>query len=163
MKKLVFIFIMLISLCSCKDTQIEPKLTQISFTAELSYFNEVYSFDGQILKDKTLKITMKEPEGLKDLNLTVNSDGITAEYMGLTYIANEATMPFSRIIAETYTPLVALAGEESVTADKNGEISGKADEIEYKLTVSPTGLPQKLELDSRHITVKFYNISIKEE
>ena len=47
--------------------------------------------------------------------------------------------------------------------DKNGEISGKADEIEYKLTVSPTGLPQKLELDSRHITVKFYNISIKEE
>ena len=163
MKRLLLALMVLLCLCSCTKKEIKPILTEISFTGELTYFNEIYVFDGEILKDGTLKATIKEPEELEELKLTVTEKGMRADYKGLTYEANEATMPFSRIVQEFYTPLNMLIGQESLTANKNGEISGKAGETDYLLTLSPTGLPQKLELETRHITVRFYNISIKEE
>lgn len=163
MKKLLLVIMAIICLCSCSKKEVKPHLTQIAFTAELTYFNEVYTFDGEIKKDGTLLAYMKQPEELSELKLTVKPDGISADYKGLVYSANEATMPFSRIMADFYAPLNMLMGEQTLSADKNGEISGKAGDGEYILTVSPTGLPQKLELETKHITVKFYNISVKEE
>ena len=163
MKKLILVFLSLLCLCSCAKKEIRPRLTEIAFTAELTYFNEVYTFDGEILKDGTLLAYMKEPAELKELKLTVNPEGITADYKGLIYSANEATMPFSRIMSDFYTPLNMLMGNDTIKADKNGEISGTAGDTDYLLTLSPTLLPQKLELKSKHITVKFYNISVKEE
>lgn len=163
MKKIVFALLLILCLCSCTKNQIELKLTEITFTAELSYFNEVYVFDGHIDKEGTLIAKIKEPEGLQDLKLTVNADGITADYKGLTYTANEATMPFSKIVSDFYGPIGFLCKNQSALEERDGEISGKFGNAEYVLTVSPTGLPQKLDISSQHIAVKFYNVSIKED
>ena len=94
MKKLFALLLILLCLCSCKGNEIKPKLSEISFTAQLSYFNELYVFEGEIKKDGTLIANMKEPSELSDLKLTVTPKGITADYKGLVYEANEATMPF---------------------------------------------------------------------
>lgn len=163
MKKLILVLLILLSLCSCTKNEVSPRLKGISFTAELTYFNEEYVFDTTVQKDGTLTAYMKEPKELEELKLTVNTDGITADYKGLIYSANEATMPFSRIMEDFYLPLRRLMDEGSMSADKDGKISGKVGESKYILTVSPTGLPQKLELPDEHITVKFYNVTIKEE
>lgn len=163
MKKLFALLLILLCLCSCKGNEIKPKLSEISFTAQLSYFNEQYVFEGEIKKDGTLIANMKEPSELSDLKLTVTPKGITADYKGLVYEANEATMPFSKIMADFYTAINTLSNEEKLETDKNGEATGKIGDTEYNLVLSPTGLPQSLTLGVKHITVKFYNLSVKEE
>ena len=69
MKKLICAFMVLVCLCSCNKNEIRPHLLGISFAAELMYFNEVYSFDGEILNDGTLIAVMKEPKELEELKL----------------------------------------------------------------------------------------------
>ena len=163
LKKLFALILILLCLCSCKGKEVKPQLSEISFTAELSYFNEGYIFDGQIKKDGTLIANMKEPEELSDLKLTVTPKGITADYKGLSYAANEATMPFSRIMSDFYSAVTELSKTQKLKTDKNGEAVGEIGDTGYTLVLSPTGLPQSLVLDAKHITVKFYNLSVKEE
>ena len=163
LKKLICVFMVLVCLCSCNKNEIRPHLLGISFAAELMYFNEVYSFDGEILNDGTLIAVMKEPKELEELKLTVKPDGIEADYKGLKYTANEATMPFSGIVKEVYASLNSLMGKESLIADDNGEISAKVGQTDYLLTLSPTGLPQRIELPGKHISLNFYNVSITKE
>lgn len=163
MKKILSALLVIICLCSCSSGETKPKLTNLSFSAELTYYNETYLFDGRLLDDATLKATIKQPEELKDLNLTVTPEGITAEYLGLTYTANEATMPFSKTIWDFYLPINNIINNTEAVADKNGALNGEANGNKYILTVSPTGLPQKLEIANGRILVKFYNVEIKEE
>ena len=163
MKKLFALLLIFLCLCSCNGKEIKPQLSEISFTAELSYFNEVYIFDGEIKKDGRLIANMKEPSELSDLKLTVTPKGITADYKGLSYTANEATMPFSKIMSDFYGAVAELSKSEKLKTDKNGEAVGEIGDTGYTLVLSPTGLPQSLALDTKHITVKFYNLSVKEE
>ena len=163
MKKLICIILTLLCLCSCSKGEVSPKLLSISFTAELNYYNEEYVFQGEILEDCTMKISIKEPEELKDLNITVTDKAMTADYKGITYEANEATMPFSRVIQTFYFPLSAIAKDSSLKADKNGEISGEFGGDKCSLTVSPTGLPQTFSIKSKQLNLRFYNISIIKE
>lgn len=162
MKRLFIIVPILLCLCSCKGGDIHPKLTEISFTAELTYYNETYVLEADMDKNATLSATIKEPETLKDLNLTVNSKGITAEYLGLKYNANEATLPFSKTVWDAYLPLCHIITSGAV-ADKSGVIEGQTENLKYSLTVSPTGLPQELNLKNKRLSVRFYNTEIKEE
>lgn len=161
MKKIICIILTLLCLCSCSKSEISPKLRSISFTAELKYYNEEYVFEGEILEDATMKISIKEPEELKDLNITVTDKVMKADYKGLTYEANEATMPFSRVIQTFYSPLSIIAKDDTIKADKNGEINGEFGGEKCSMTISPTGLPQKFE--SKQLCLNFYNITIKEE
>ena len=162
MKRLILVFLVMACLCSCKGSEIKPQLTGISFTAELTYFNETYVLEAQIDKDATLTANIKEPEAIKDLNLTVNDKGITAEYLGLKYEANEATLPFSKTVWDVYLPLRHII-TGGAAADKNGILEGQTEELKYRLTVSPTGLPQSLEITNKKLEIRFYNIEIKEE
>lgn len=162
MKRLIPIFLAIVCLCSCKGGEIKPHITGISFTAELTYFNETYIMEAQIDKDETLTARIKEPEAIKDLNLTVNDKGITAEYLGLKYEANEATLPFSKTVWDAYLPLRHIISSGAV-ANNNGILEGQTENLKYRLAVSPTGLPQSLELTNRKLGIRFYNIEIKEE
>ncbi len=163
MKKIICIFMVLFCLCSCSKSEVSPQLLGISFTGELTYYNEEYVFEGEILKDCTMKISVKEPEELKDLNITVTDKVMKAEYKGLTYEANEATMPFSRVIQNFYTPLSIITNDNTLKADKNGEVNGEFGGEKCSLIVSPTGLPQRFELRNKQLILNFYNVSIKEE
>lgn len=163
MKKLICIFIIALCLCSCSKVETQPKLLSTTFTAELEFYNEEYVFDGELLEDATLKISVKEPEELKDLYITVTDDVMKAEYKGLTYEANAATLPFSRVIGQFYSPLKAIATDKTLKADKKGEINGEFGGEKCSLIVSPTGLPQKFEIKSKQLNLRFYNISIKED
>lgn len=163
MKKIFSVFLVLICLCSCSGKQIKPTLTELSFTAELTYYNEIYLFDAEISKDATLAIKMKEPEELEGLTLTVNKEQITAEYLGLTYTANEATLPFSSTVFAFYLPLLNVINTPEAAADKDGTLTGEVEGLKYSLTFSPTGLPQMLELKEKRLSVRFYNTEIIKE
>ena len=160
MKKLICVFIIALCLCSCAKAETQPQLLGISFTAELQFYNEEYVFDGELLEDATLKISVKEPGELKDLNITVTDEVMKAEYKGLTYEANAANMPFSRVISQFYLPLKAIATDKTVKADKKGEINGEFGGEKCSLIISPTGLPQTFTLKGKQLNLRFYNVSI---
>lgn len=163
MKKAICVFMIVLCLCSCSKGETEPELLGITFTAQLQFYNEAYVFEGKLLEDATLEMLLKEPEELKDLKLTVNDNGIKAEYKGLIYEANEATMPFSRVVQNFYSPLIAIANDKTLKADQNGEINGEFGGEKCSLLVSPTGLPQKFKLKSKQLELNFYSISVKED
>lgn len=163
MKRLVCVLLMLLVLCSCSGGEIEPRLKGISFNAEMTYYNECYNFGGEVLSDGTLKVTLTEPEELKDLSFTLSGENTVIEYKGLTYSPVEGSMPFSRIIENFYKPLREVALSNSCEVSKDGVFKSDNGAQSYTITFSPTGLPQKLEIPDERFSVRFYNVSIKEE
>lgn len=163
MKKILSILLICLALCSCSSAKsIVPRLSGISFTADMTYYNEVYAFDGEILSDGTMKATVTSPEELSELEFTLTGEGTTVNYKGLTYSPVEGSMPFSKIMEDIYLPIREVALGDA-TADGNGILTGGEGSGEYSFTLSPTGLPQKLEMPDERFFVKFYNVSVKED
>lgn len=161
MKRIFSVLCLLLVLCSCASAkEVKPQLGGISFSAEVTYYNENYAFDGHLEKNGTLKAEITSPKELEGLNFTLNGDSVTVEYKGLSYTPVEGSMPFSRVMEEIYLPLRELALSDKVTSDKEGRVEEKG---RYALTLSPTGLPQKLLIPDNRFEVRFYNISVKED
>ena len=162
MKKILFLLLIFLTLCACSGGKsIEPKLSGVTFTAEMTHYNEVYSFSGEILSDGTLKAAVTAPEELKDINFTINDEGTTVEYKGLTYSPVEGSMPFSGIMEELYAPIREIISS-GATANSEGLLTGGEGVRAYALTVSPTGLPQKLEIPDESFNIRFYNVSVED-
>lgn len=157
MKKIICLVLLLTTLCSCGGgREIKPQLTGISFTAEISYYNENYSLDGVISKNGEFVFEIKEPEELCDLRISLIDGQTRVDYKGLTYTPLEGTMPFAKVLSEFYSPMEEIIRDDSLLAKSDGIIKGEG----FTLTVSPTGLPLKLEIPDERFEVKFLNVSI---
>ncbi len=164
MKKIVLPFLVAACLLfsACSSTEIKPKLTGITFRGEMAYYNESYGFEGEIAQDKTLRAKITAPKELSDLNFTVTPSGTTVEYKGITYTPAHGAMPFSEIMDRFYGSLLATL-EEGLTANSDGLLETEYKGKKIKFFLSPTGLPQKAEIENSNFTVSFYNVSIKED
>lgn len=161
MKRIIAIFLFLITLCGCKGGEITPYLGGIAFRGEMTYYNESYAFLGELSKEGKLRLEMTAPESLAEMVFTVDSDGTVAEYKGIVYRPVEGSMPFASIIDRLYLSLIEI-GASGETADKNGVLKHEG-EAPCTLYLSPTGLPQKLTIDRDGFFVDFYNIKITED
>lgn len=160
MKKLCISLLILLLLCSCGvKKEITPRLSGISFTAEINYYNENYTLDGVISKDGKFLAEIKEPEELRDLVITLDGDKTQVNYKGLVYTPLEGSMPFAGVLSEFYGQICKIIKDEPVSSTSDGIIKGDG----FTLTVSPTGLPLKLEIPDERFTFNFYNVSICEE
>lgn len=161
MKRFLAVVLMLLTLCSCSgEKQQKLHLGGITFNAAVNYYNENYEFEGHLKKDGSLEAKIVSPKELEDLNFTLNGESVQVEYKGLTYTPVEGSMPFSTVMEGLYEPLRELVFSDSAAADKEGRVvdaDGK-----FTLTVSPTGLPQKLEIPNSSFEVRFYNVSVEE-
>lgn len=162
MKKILSTLVVLMLLCSCSDGEITPHLCGISFKAEMLYYNESYSFSGELSKDGDLTAEITAPEELSDLVITISDEGTTVNYKGLTYTPVEGTMPFSAMLEEFYNPIKA-AIDTGLTASGDGKLTVGSGADKAEFTLSPTGLPQRLELPDERFSVTFYNVSVKED
>ncbi len=164
MKKIICLLIPIVLLCSCgKKSEVKPQLTGISFDAEIVYYNENYACRCEISKEGNLTAKITEPELLKDFTLRVSRDGITADYLGITYTPTKGNMPFSGVVDSCYKALLECM-EENITANFSNNqytVKGDCEDLGYTLHLSPTGLPQKLLLPDERFSVNFYNVTIK--
>ncbi len=126
----------------------------------MSRFNESFTFEGELDREGNLVAKMTAPEDIKDLVLTLKDGKMTADYKGLVYSPVEGSLPFSSLLEDFYAPLSQIR-EEGLCASGEGKLSGKVGNNEYTLFVSPTGLPQRLEMLGGNFTVRFLNIGVK--
>ena len=162
MKRVVCLILLVLTLASCKDSEkIEPKLNDISFRAEISYYNEKYSADCTIDKENVLRAVIKIPETLEGFALTVSEKGITAEYLGIKYTPTDSNMPFAGVLEQTYDRLLEVTKSGTVKREDNtykitvGEGADKA-----VLSITEGGLPILLEIPDERFFVEFYNVTI---
>ncbi len=161
MKKVIALVLFFVTLCGCAGGETTPYLNGISFRGEMTYYNESYSFLGKILKNGNLILEMTAPESLAEMVFTVTDEGTVAEYKGITYQPVPGSTPFAPVIDSFYACINEIIDGDEV-ADKDGILKSKG-ENPCTLKVSPTGLPQRLEVDGDGFFIDFYNIKIIEE
>lgn len=164
MKKFLLLITILIPFfcCSCKSREVIPTLRSISFGADISFYNELYSLEASINEDGIMEINVTSPDNLKGLKLTYTTDGVTAEYMGISYTPKSENMPLCSVSGTLYEIIknVDKTKESAVSDDGNCIIEGKLDNCSYTFIFSPAGLPLHLEVSSYNMTVEFKNVTL---
>lgn len=159
MKKILSLVLVLLTLAACSSkSAVKPKIYGIEFTADITYYNENYKGECKISEDGTLTLKLSEPEILSGYTVTVGKDSIKAEYLGIEFIPNLANMPFSSVAQDIHKRIAEIAEAES--AEKKGDtyiIKGGKDADSYTLYISPTGLPQSLDMPDERFRVYFYS------
>lgn len=160
---LLFIFLSL-AVCGCSDktTDITPVIRGISFSAELTYYNECCEADVRVAEDGTAAMEITSPDTIKGLTFRFDGDGLTAEYLGLEYKTDFNSLPEGNACIRLYEILTDAAdGETPVTAEGDDYCILREDEKGYKLYVGATGLPIKAEDPLNGFTAVFKGVTLQ--
>lgn len=154
---------MILFLCACgeKKIAVTPVTSGISFTAELTYYNECFEADVTVAKNGETDMEITSPDTIKGLVLHFNGEEITAKYAGLEYRADFKSLPEGACCARLYEILKDTFNED-VTVNSEGNsyyIMRDSKDISYKLYLGATGLPISAE-DNSGFTVNFKNVTI---
>lgn len=167
MKKIItvsFFILLALALCGCtgRKTDISPVTRGISFTAELTYYNECYLAEVKIAESGAANFQITSPDTIKGLTFRFEGDSVTAEYLGLEYKTDFQSLPEGNACIRLYEILTDASSEEiSVTADGNNYYISRDGENRYRLYVGATGLPIKAEDTSKGFTALFKNVTIQ--
>ncbi len=147
--------------CGCsKSNTVTPILDNISFIALIRCDEQEFTCDVTIA-DSSLKLVVNEPKQIDGLTININKNGITAEFMGVSYTPDLNSMPQGAVAQVLFKVLNDAANKEVVCDDENCEITGRVDGYRYDFTFSPSGLPLLLEIDDFDIKIKFNNVALK--
>lgn len=164
MKKIISVLsLVILFLCACgeKKISVTPVTSGISFTAELTYYNECFEADVTVAKNGETDMEITSPDTIKGLVLHFNGEEITAKYAGLEYKADFKSLPEGACCARLYEILKDTFNEDAtVNSEENSYyIMRDSKDISYKLYLGATGLPISAE-DNSGFTVNFKNVTI---
>ncbi len=161
MKKMIALIMVIGLLCGCGG-KMRPAVTkQISFTADITYYNEQFTASAQTDNLGNLTMELLSPEDIAGLKFTICEDETKAQMLGLTYSPDTENMP-SAIAASCIYEMLTVAGDmEFKIEDKNGILKGEACDRPFTLTVSAAGYPIEAVIPDDSFTVKFSDVTIK--
>ena len=164
MKRIISVFLMLFMICGCSnsDSGVQAVISGITFTAQISFYNEMFTCDGSISGDGVLELTVTEPENISGMMINVENGCITARFKGLTYTPNTGTFPFGGV-AQNIWDVFNDASKRLAPVSREGEnyfIQSAPDEKYYKITLAETGLPLSLEYPAQGLKVQFLKMTI---
>lgn len=164
MKKIISVLsLAILFLCACgeKKISVTPVTSGISFTAELTYYNECFEADVTVANNGETDMEITSPDTIKGLVFHFNGEEMTAKYAGLEYKADFKSLPESACCAKLYEILKDTFNED-VTVTLEGDsyyIMRDSKDLSYKLYLGATGLPISAE-DNSGFTVNFKNVTI---
>lgn len=159
---LLIVLTLILGGCSGKKTNISPVTRGISFTAELTYYNECYEAEVKVAENGAAVAEITSPDTIKGLTFRFDGDSVTAEYLGLEYKTDFHSLPEGNACIMLYEILTDASGEGiSVTADGDNYYISCDGENRYRLYVGATGLPIKAEDTSKGFTAIFKNVTIQ--
>ena len=158
-KTLVVVFILVIVLCGCSEKKkITPKVNNISFVAEITYYNEKITLKTSFDAKGNMKATVLKPEDFKSLEFDFKDDKVTAQFLGLTYTPQTGNLSVNHAAKIIYDAFRDAEKHSEITI-KNGEncqIKGES----YVLEFSPAGLPLSLELKNNGYKAIFNELRV---
>lgn len=148
-------------LCGCsKNTQVTPVIDNISFAAKITYGDDKYQCESTV-KNDVLNLVVKEPDEIKDLSLTLDKNGVQANFKGVSFTPDLNSFPQGAVVQILFDIL------DDVSKNKNAELKGEncvivgnVNDYEYTFTFAPTGLPIQLSVDEIEFVVEFNNVTI---
>lgn len=151
---------LLFSGCTSKKA-VEPVLNNINFSAMITYNDAEFECYVEIL-DGNFTSTVVKPETIKDFTLRFNSDGVTAEYLGITYTPETHCMPSTAAVQILYDIIndVSKQGLTAYCKEENCTINRYINDYAYSFEFSPSGLPISLSIDDLDLEIKFNNVTV---
>ena len=161
----VLILIMFLCGCGSKNKTAVPVTKGVSFTADVTYYNECYTCDVVVDENGVMTATVTYPEELSGVKLMFDGENVTAEYLGLTYTLKTDTMPLGNVALSIYNVFAHIA-ENGLTAEQdesNCIIENEIDGEEYEFVFAPSGLPLELKMPDKELNVIFNNVTVKKD
>lgn len=149
--------------CSCsKAAHITPVTRGISFTAELTYYNESYIALVTVSKNGDTDIAFTAPDTLNGLMLHFSESGVTAKYNGLEYKYDISSVPDGIACSYLYKILNDAAGENAeVTAENDCYYTeSNGEKLKYRMYLGATGLPISAKDERTGFCVLFKNVTV---
>ncbi len=160
MKKfLCIISLFLLAGCTA-ESNIKPVTRNITFTAEMTYYNEYYEMAVEIYTNGDAKISLTHPEELKGLTFNIKNGGLSAEFDGIKIETDDSY----KTAAVNF--LYSAFKNEEQKVYKNDDrffTKGKCDSGEYTMYISGTGLPLKICDSADRFEIIIKNITMQKE
>lgn len=151
----------LVVLCGCKaQKSVKIRTEHLSFSCNVSYANEKYCFDVKTTKNGVYDCALTAPDDLKGMAFTLSGEKVTVKYSGMEIEKNLNDIPYGNMIGLFYDVMKKSNGKTAAEKDKNYCLSGKIKNSEYRLYVSPSGLPMSLEFPNEKIYMEFNNLTL---
>jgi len=164
-KKIIcFIFCLcIISFSGCKkeSSGVIPITTGLSFTAEISYQDSVYTYDVTISKKSETELTALSDE-IKGLKYRFSGQTLTERFNNLEHRVDISALP-DRIITDfIHSVFLTVTEKQSKVISENDDffITDQNDKYSFKIYFGETGLPLKIEDTKKGITATIKNATI---
>ncbi len=158
MKKILCLLFVFVLVGCSKTATVSPVTRNLSFEAEIKYYNESYEISANIDKNGKISIVFIHPDELKSTEFTITDGVTTAEIGGLSYDYSDSKN------ANIFNFIYEIFKDENprvYKADNIFFIKGQFDGFEYKLFVGASGLPLSIADQSGRFEILFKNPTIK--
>lgn len=151
---------LLISGCKQVTDKLELKLNSISFTADITYYNENYIADCVIDESGKFSAQLTSPENLTGLTLIYKDSECDIQYNGIKIDNAERFFPQNTSVGILNKVLSECKNDVTKSKKGNYELNGSFDGNDYTLVLAPTGLPISLQVSNFGMNVIFENVKI---
>ncbi|MBQ8203743.1 MAG: hypothetical protein IJZ75_05625 [Clostridia bacterium] len=166
-RAVISVVILILFLCGCGGSKktATPVTKGISFTADVTYYNECYTCEVNVDEAGLMSAEVISPDELKGVKLKFDGENVTAEYLGLTYTLKTDTMPLGNVALSIYKVFTDIAnnGLSAEYSEENCLIENKVDGEKYEFCFSPAGLPLSLKIPNKEFLVIFSNVAINKD
>ncbi len=160
MKKFLCIALLFLLVGCTAKSNIKPVTRNITFTAEMTYYNEYYEMSVEILKNGNAKISLTHPEELNGLTFNIKNNSLEGEFNGIKIETGDSF----KTAAVNF--IYAAFKDENQTVYKNDNrffTKGKCDGGEYTMYLSGAGLPLKICDSADRFEIIIKNTTIHKE
>lgn len=160
MKKLLC-FTLLLMLAGCTAaTDVKPITRNITFTAEMTYFNEYYEMSVDIKNNGDTNISLTHPDELKGLVFNIINGKTTAEFGGIKIESDDS---YKTAAVNFLYSAFEKENQKVYENDDRFFIKGECDGGEYTMYISETGLPLKICDSSDRFEIIIKNLTLQKE
>lgn len=153
---------LLLCACGAAAPDITPYTKGITFTADITLYNECCSAEVTVSKEGEARFELVSPESVGGLALIFSGSEVHAEFGELEYDYSISPLDeggmcgrLYAILADTFDPETKATAEADLIY-----VSGKAQDAEYRLYLGATGLPISAESANGSFTAVFKNVTV---
>ena len=134
-------------------------LRSISFSADITYYNENYSADCLIDGEGNFVALITQPESIYGLSVEYTNGNCKIKYNDIEVENSQSLLPVNCAFDVIYNILKDCENTIVEADDENLKLTGEYVGFKYHLTAAPTGLPISLTISDMGISVDFKNVS----